>query len=152
MQIKTFFELIEWTRSLHENLATCLAHCATVHSDERASLLLEYVAAHEAEMGKMVATFEQQADPKAAQTYVYDYLPHDLITAHSVCDTLYASLDTGAITAEVFDFHKQIVDLYRTLLGNAVIPEAADLMRALIDMEENETKRLARQIGRMDDL
>jgi hypothetical protein len=28
MQIKTFSDLIEWTRELHENLAECLAHCA----------------------------------------------------------------------------------------------------------------------------
>lgn len=152
MQIKTFSELIEWIRSLHENLATCLTHCATLHSDERASLLLEYVAARETEMEKMVSTFKRQADPKAAQTYVYDSLPHNLITAHLVCDNLYASLDADAITAEVFDFYEQIADLYSTLLGNAVISEAAALMRALIDMEENETKRLARHIGRMDDL
>lgn len=152
MQIKTLSELIEWTRSLHEHLANCLAHCAEVHSNERASLVLQYVAAHEAEMDTMVSTFKRQADPKAAQTHVYDYLPHELINAHLVCENLYATLDIDAIIAEVFDFHEQIADLYRTLLGNAVIPEAADLMRALIDMEENETKRLARQIGRMDDL
>lgn len=53
MQIKIFAELIEWTRILHANLA----YCASRHPDERASLLLEYLAAHEAEMEKMVAAF-----------------------------------------------------------------------------------------------
>ncbi len=29
MEIKTFGELIDWTRDLHQNLARCLGHCAT---------------------------------------------------------------------------------------------------------------------------
>jgi rubrerythrin len=152
MQIKTFSDLIEWTRELHENLAECLAHCAPRHRDERASSLLEYLASHETKMEKMVSGFERQADPKASGTYVYDYIPHNPITTHSICDGHYAKMDYDGICTEVFDFHEQIISLYRTLLAKADIPEAEELMQSLLDMEENETKRLVRQIGRMDDL
>ncbi|WP_197911721.1 hypothetical protein [Kineobactrum salinum] len=61
MEVKTFLDLIEWTRKLHAKLAECLAHCASHHQDERASLLLDYLALHETEMEKMVAAFERQA-------------------------------------------------------------------------------------------
>lgn len=152
MQIKTFSDLIEWTRKLHADLAQCLAHCATRHSDERASLLLEYLASHETEMEKMVTAFEERADPNVALTYLYDYIPHDPITAHLVCDDHYAKLDADAISDEVFDFHEQIISLYRTLVGKAEIQEAAALMQSLLDMEEQETKRLVRQVERMNDL
>lgn len=152
MQIKTFSDMIEWTRTLHANLAQCLAHCASRHRDERVSLLLGYLASHETEMEKIVAAFERQADPKVSRTYVYDYIPHNPITTHLVCDDHYAKLDADAICAEVFDFHEQIISLYRTLSGKAEIREAAELMQSLLDMEEHETKRLVRQIGRMDDL
>ncbi|MCH8552985.1 MAG: ATPase [Natronospirillum sp.] len=152
MQIKTVGELIEWTRTMHELLAQCLTNCASNHGDERAASLLTYVAAHEAEMEKMVAEFEQEANSRASDTYVYDYIPHNMITAHSVCDALCAKLDIDEIRAGIFNFHKQINALYRTLLGTAVIPEATTLLQSLLDMEENQTKRLASQIGRMDDL
>lgn len=152
MEVRTFCDLIEWTRKLHRKLAECLAHCASRHPDERAAMLLEYLASHETEMEKMVAAFERQADAKAAHTYVYDYIPHNPITTHLVCDDHYAKLDAGGISAEVFDFHEQIISLYQTLKGKAVIPEAAELVQSLLDMEEHETKRLVRQIGRMDDL
>lgn len=152
MEIRTFSELIEWTRQLHENLAQCLSHCASRHGDERASLLLDYLASHETEMEKMVASFERQADSKVSGTYVYDYIPHNPITTHLVCDDHYAKLDADAIRAEVVDFHNQIINLYRTLLGKAEIPEAAELMQSLLDMEEHETKRLVYQVARMDDL
>ena len=152
MEIRTFFDLIDWSRQRHQQLSKCLAHCATLHEDERASSLLEYLASCESEMGKMVAGFEKQADPKAARTYVYDYIPHNPITAHLICDDHYARLDARAISTEVFGFHEQIMDLYRSLLRQAEIPEAAELVQSLLDMEENETKLLARQVGRMDDL
>lgn len=152
MEVRTFYDLIEWTRKLHAKLAECLAHCASRHGDERASLLLEYLASHETEMEKMVAAFERQADPKAARTYVYDYMPRNPITTHLVCDDHYAKLDADTISAEVFDFHEQIINLYRTLKGKAEIREAAELMQSLLEMEEHETKRLVRQVERMDDL
>ena len=72
MEVRTFGDLIDWTRQLHEHLASCLAHCATEHEEERAQMLLNYLAAHEAEMQRVVARFEQQADTKALKTYVYD--------------------------------------------------------------------------------
>jgi len=152
MDIKTFSDLIEWSRKLHEALAGCLSHCAALHDDEHATLLLEYLASHETDMMSMVAGFERQADPKAARTYVYDYVTHDPITAHLVCDDHYAKLNTDAISAEVFAFHQEIISLYRSLIGKAEIPEAAELVQLLLDMEENETKRLVRQVQRMKDV
>lgn len=151
MQVRTLVELIEWTRSLHENPAQCLSHCASRHTDERASWMLGYLATHEAEMQVMVAAFKQQADPKAANTLVYHYIPHKPVTAHLECDDHYTKLDSAEISSEFFS-REQIIDLYRTLLRNAVIPEAEELMQALLDMEVNETKLLAKQIGRMADL
>lgn len=150
MEVKTFFDLIDWSRDLHASLAKCLSHCASRHQDERAALLLDYLASHESDMEEMVASFERKADPKAAQTYVYDYIPHNPITTHLVCDDHYATLDAEAIRTEVLDFHEQIISLYQTLVGKAEIPEAEELVAFLLDMEENETKRLVRQTGRMD--
>lgn len=149
MEVKTFYDLIEWSRGLHASLAECLAHCASRHQDERAALLLEYLASHESDMEEMVASFERQADPKAGQTYVYDYMPHEPITTHLVCDDHYATLDAEAIRTEVFGFHEQIISLYQSLAGKAEIPEARELVQMLLAMEENETRRLVRQTERM---
>ena len=152
MKIETFFDLIEWSRTLHETLANCLSHCAALHDDEQAALLLDYLASHEIDMMNMVAGFERQADPKAARTYVYDYVGHDPIAAHLVCDDHYAKLNAEAISAEVFAFHEEIISLYRSLIGKAEIPVALELVQWLLDMEEHETKRLVRQVERMKDL
>ena len=152
MDIKTFGELINWTRDLHAHLARCLSHCATKNEEERARALLDYLATHESEMERIVNEFKSQGDSKALETTVYDYLSHHPIKTHRTCDEPYAQLDFEGICREVFDFHDQIEDLYRTMADKAEIPEAKELLQSLLTMEENEAMRLARQIGRMNDL
>ncbi|MGM0823277.1 MAG: ATPase [Pseudomonadota bacterium] len=152
MDIKTFGELIDWTRQLHQHLADCLAHCANEHEEERARMLLNYLASHEAEMQRVVARFEQQADAKALKTYVYDYLEHKPIKTHRTCDAPYSTLSFDEICHEVFDFHEQTIRLYQNLAGKAEIPETKELVDALLALEEHEAMRLSRQTGRMNDV
>lgn len=152
MDIKTFGELIDWTRDLHEHLARCLKHCATQHEEERARALLEYLSSHESELARIVDEFKRQSAKNTLETRVYDYLRHNPIETHRTCDEAYAKLDFDGIYREVMDFHEQVMDLYKTLSEKAEIPEAQELFEALLEMETHESMRLARQIGRMDDL
>lgn len=152
MDIKTFGELIEWTRDLHRNLARCLGHCATHHEEERAKALLQYLSSHESELARIVDEFEIQSASNTLETRVYDYLKHNPIETHRTCDEPYAKLGFQEIYREVLDFHEQVMDLYKMLWEKAEIPEARELLEGLLKMETNESMRLARQIGRMDDL
>ncbi|MBW0147639.1 ATPase [Marinobacter arenosus] len=152
MEIKTFEDLIDWTRQLHAYLAQSLHQSAALNADERASALLDYVSSHEAKLEQAVAEFEKQADSKAMKTRLYDYANHKPIKSHRTCDTHYADLDFEGIEREIFDFHDQVMDLYDALIGKAEIPEAKTLLEDLRSLEEHEAMRLARQIGRMDDV
>lgn len=152
MEIKTFSDLIDWTRQLHGHLAKCLAHCASKNEEERARLLLDYLAEHEGKMERMVSAFEAQAEPKVMKTYIYDYLSHQPIQSHRTCDAPYAQLGFDDICQEVFDYHQQIIELYRDIEARADIPEAKALLGSLLAMEEHEAMRLSRQTGRMSDI
>lgn len=151
MEVRTFEELIEWTRQLHAHLADCLKDCASQHQEERARMLLDYLACHEAELELIVAEFERQADQKALKTRLYDYLAHKPIETHRTCDGHYANLDYEGICKEVFDYHDQAIALYRELARKAEIPEARDLMQSLLEMEEHESMRLAQQVNQGQD-
>ena len=152
MEIRTFADLIDWTRQLHSHLAKCLAHCSSNNEEERARLLLDYLAEHENKMEKMVSAFELQAEPKVMKTYIYDYLSHQPIQSHRTCDAPYAQLGFDDICQEVFDYHQQIIELYRDIEARAEIPEARTLLGSLLEMKEHEAMRLTRQTGRMSDI
>jgi rubrerythrin len=152
MEIKTFGDLIEWTREQHASLARCLDHYAAQHRDERARGLLEYLAGHESEIEWMVAEFKRQGDHKALETLLYDYLSSPPSGWHSPCGPHYLDLDFEGISREVFDFHNRMIEVYETLLRKALIPEAEELMNSLLEMEKSEAKRLAQQVVLMEDV
>jgi spore coat protein CotF len=152
MDIKTFRELIDWTSDLHAHLARCLSHCATLNEEEGPRALLNYFAAHESEIERIVNEFKHQADDNILETRVYDSLSNHSIKTHRTCDERYATLDFNGICREVFGFHDQIIDLYQTLAGKAETPKIRALMESLLTMEKNESKRLATQVALMEDL
>ncbi|XOZ34362.1 ATPase [Halomonadaceae bacterium KBTZ08] len=152
MEIKTFEDLIDWTRNLHGHLARCLAESAPEHEETRARSLLDYLATHEAELEKIVEGFESNGDRKALQTYVYDLLGNHPIQTHRTCDRPYTKLDFDGISREIFDFHDQVISLYQYLEEKAEIPETRELVNNLLNLERHEAMRIAREVGRMQDV
>lgn len=151
MEIKTFEDLIDWVRQLHAHLAASLRKSAAGHTDERAAALLTYLAAHEEELVRITAEFERQADVKAMRTRLYDYIEHKPISGRKP-DTCYANLGYDDICREVFQFHDEVIALYKALASKAEIPEARELVLALQEMEEHEAMRMARQSGSSQDV
>lgn len=152
MELKTFRDLIDWTRTLHHHMATCMKQAASEHEETRAQILLDYLATHEAELEKTVEGFENEADARALKTWIYDFLSHKPIETHRTCDLPYTRLDFDGICHEIFDFHDQIIDLYQNLQDRAEIPEAREMVENLLNLERHEAMRIAREIGRMQDV
>lgn len=152
MEIKTFADLIDWTRQLHGYLARCMRESAGLHKNERASALLDYISTHESLLEKAVAEYERQADPKAMQTRLYDYGVHKPIKKNRMCDIRYNDMSFDDIAKEIFNFHDQVMDLYDALIGKAEIREAKELLEDLKALEKHEAMRMASQIGSMSDL
>ncbi|WP_422378298.1 ATPase [Roseibium sp.] len=152
MKVKTISDLIDWTRLMHRQLGERLTTGSALHDQEMARMLLSYLADHEAALEKIIEGFEQGADLSALNTWVYDYLSHEQIDLKRSCDVPFEKMNFNEICLTVFDVHNQAIDLYRDLLRRADIPEAKELLQALLAMEEHETMRIAQQTGRMQDL
>lgn len=152
MEIKTFEDLIDWARQLHSHLSHSLKDSAAANSNERASALLGYLSDHESELERITAEFEKQADPKVLNTRLYDFYNHRPFDSHRKSDMHYAQMNFDDIAKEIFHFHDELMELYRSMLRKAELREAADLVEELLEMEENESMRLARQVRSMDDI
>ncbi|WP_245584116.1 ATPase [Saccharospirillum impatiens] len=146
LDIKTFEDLIDWSRELHHNLSRCLTAGAQHQTDDKAGALLAYLADHEQALEQMVDRFEQETDQQVLKTRVYDYLSNGPLHSQRTCDVPYSELDYEGICREVFDFHTQLTTLYQSLIGKAETANARELMESLLTMEEHESMRLAKQI------
>ena len=155
MSIKTFGELIDVVRQLHENLALCLVQGASQHKEERARMLLNYLAAHEVEIQRVISEFERSSSTQALNTYVpylYAALEQAPSQPHKDDHASYASLSIDDISGEIFDFHDQVIEFYRHLSNEAQIPEAKELIESLLEFEHHEAMCMARQFGSINDI
>ncbi|MEM9230770.1 MAG: ATPase [Pseudomonadota bacterium] len=148
MKVRKISDLVDWTRLMHHLLAEHLAANTDQNKDELARMLLAYVADHEAALAKIIDGFEARADPKALNTWMYDYLEHRKVDLARLSEQPFSEMTFDEICGSVFDAHNQAIELYRDLLGRADILEAKELLRSLLSIEEHETMRLAQQINR----
>lgn len=152
MEIKTYEDLINWVRDMHRFLARSMKESADGHANDQASALLNYLADHEQELVRITEEFERQADRKALETRLYDYMKHKPVKVNDPADTHFETMGFDQICEEIFRFHDQVIELYDSLGGKAEIPEAKELVDSLKAMEEHEAMRLARQIASSRDM
>lgn len=154
MSIKSVEALIDRTQNVHGNLALCLEAAASTGADERARQLqlLEYLAGHERRLADITAGFAAQGDYRALHTLVSDYDKDHPIDASQLCDKPWNSMTFDQISAEVFAIHNQVIELYRYLIGRSAIPEQLELLQALLDAVEDETRQMAQQSNRGRDM
>ncbi|MGQ9426686.1 hypothetical protein ACXYTJ_12500 [Gilvimarinus sp. F26214L] len=152
MKIESIGSLVDWTKDVHRNLSRCFGMALKEHPEERSRALLDYLKHHEARLARMVAGFEEQADPKALHTMVYDYELHAPVDIHEVCRRPYASMSYDAIADEVFAMQNEVIDLYRYLVGRSTIPEEQEVLEELLSMEHHETMQMSQQVNRGRDI
>jgi len=152
MDIKTFQDLIDWTRSLHSNIAKSFDDNASGSRNEYTNQLMEYLASHERKMSALIDDFEKEADTNVLQTRVYDHIQHSPVELSNLGAADYADMSFEDICKSVFHFHDEVAALYRYLAGKAETAAVKELLEELLQMQDSESKRLAQQINRMRDL
>lgn len=152
MKVETLRDILHWTRELHEYLANCTKHCATRNEDQRAKLLLQYLADHERKLAHTLKRFEETASPKALDTWVYDYLDQYPVTRHLSCDEPYSAAGAREAMAEVMNLHEQVLALYHYLQGRADTGSMRELVDQLTELEEHQAMQMTHDANRFEDL
>jgi hypothetical protein len=152
MQVETLRDVLHWTKEFHQHLSQCLSQCAGKNIDERAQMLLNYLSDHEKSLTKVISGFETSGDEHALNTWCYEYIQKHPIIRHVHCDAPFAELDAKQIMEVIADQHQQVIELYRHLASQAVIPSAIELLKTLRSLEEHESMRMTHTANRFDDM
>ncbi|MBU3824595.1 MAG: hypothetical protein H9917_07190 [Candidatus Oceanisphaera merdipullorum] len=155
MQITNFTQLIEWTRQLHQHLANALQQGGELHQQERAQLLLESLAQLEQRLERTIKRFENETNTAALDAYVpylYSAFEQHPIRTQRIYTEPYQNLSIAQISEVVFDVHDQVIDFYQRLKRESKVPEAQELLGALLELEQEAEKRMASHIDGMQDM
>jgi hypothetical protein len=151
MQTETYDYLLQWTAQLHEIIAERLEQALTPDTDQRSRWLMEYIIGHERELANTVRRYREQAGAAESRTWLYEHIGED-VPPNARWELSFIGMNTDQISAQVFDLHNQLIEVYTSMSGRAPIPAAAELMENMLTLEQGATRRLAEQCGRLNDL
>lgn len=152
MAIETLRDVLSWTETFHKQLSECLSQEAATSADERAKMILSYLADHEAQLTKVIEGFEQNGKESVLNTWCYEYVQKYPITRRSHANAPFSELDAVQIMDVVIDQHQQVIELYRYLASRAETTSTKEMLSALSSMEEHEIKRMVQSSNRLSDM
>lgn len=151
MANKTLHELILTTQKFHYELFECFDRSAKQANDERVKLLLSYLSEHEQDLAQKVAHFGEKASSTALNTWVSDYEAQFPPSKHDKRNQPYAAMTTGEILTELHEQHRRVVDRFKNL-QDFVQGSGEELLKQIIDLEEQEILRMVQSANRLEDI
>lgn len=152
MAIETLRDVLSWTETFHKQLSQCLSQEAETSTDERAQMVLSYLADHEAQLTKVIEGFEQNGKESVLDTWCYDYVEKYPITRRVYDNAPFSELNAEQVMDVVIDQHQQVIELYRYLASRAETTSSKEMLSALSSMEEHEIKRMVQSSNRFSDM
>lgn len=152
MQIETLKDVLNWTREVHQHLASCMQHCADKNESKRARLLLDYLVDHEQKLVEVLDDFQKTTSANVLDTWCIEYLNKPKIECHGKCDKPFTQMNSKEIFAEISHRHEQVIELYRYLHSRAETPATRELLSRLLELEEHEAMRMARSANWLESL
>ncbi|WAL76949.1 hypothetical protein [Shewanella sp. DAU305] len=154
MQIETLYDVMQWTKNIHQQLHVFAAHCALENDSERSELLLEYISSHEKKMERVIRQFEDNgnSNSNALNTYCRHFYEKTAIPIHLTDEHPFEKMDTDEIAIATLEYHKNIVGLFEYLQNCSSAPSVTEFLSNILSLEEAEKRLLARNMKQIDDL
>ncbi len=147
-------ELIEWAVRTHAELARQYEQSSCECVDERARMALRYLAEHERQMHTALSRYlaDGKEHRNVLETWFDDTteFPQPSVVAR-LCDAV-GDKAVEDLLANALAIHKTMEDLYRHRAETAPIGDERDFFAALAASHEAETRRLVRDMSRLDAL
>ncbi|XKE44044.1 2-hydroxyacyl-CoA dehydratase [Halomonas organivorans] len=147
-------ELVRWAADYHGRLEEAYTRLAGGDVGARVRLALEYLADHERRMQReLEAYFHDGSDHRQVLDTWFDD-PNDFPHA-PVLDRMPDALDADGVQAllsTALTMHRTLQDLYLHRAERAVGREEQEFFEALMGEEDNEVRRLARDMQRLEEL
>jgi len=147
-------EVIERAREFHREVSERYAELADEAGRERVRMLLEYLSRHEQSLERTLADYEERAPGEVLDTWL-QYVPEaeTLERLEPLSrPTLGPDTDVGEIVNLGLEVADALIALYRDVARKAPSDEVREAFGNLVEMEQEEKRKLARNVADAEDV
>lgn len=152
MSLETVKDILDWTQKLHQKLSDAYEEAAEEIGDERASMLLKYVAEHERVLSESITRFEKDSNVQLMDTWFQEYVDNLPFMIHSPPVSGFPTSDPAAIIEMTIKAHQSLIDMYKEFAELAKTAKVKELFEEMLFLENSELKRMVTSMQRMADL
>ncbi len=138
MEFKQISDILDWSQAIHAELAERYQSLAGELTQQRAVLLLDYLADHQKQLETSVELLKEDISPGLLNTWtrteLADAFPSSLMELRNQLTTL----STEDILTLCIDYHDRLIKLYNELSQTADLDSSRELFENLADLEHHE--------------
>lgn len=143
MMTKTADEILKTTCDYHQSLASSLDQGAYLISDERAGLLLNYLANQESKLSSTVKTIRHEIGDKEKNTWFYEYSDRHQILHEDPREIMFSEMKTDEIQSSIAKIHNELIDLYEHMYERSESNTIKEYMGNIVDMYKSATNQIS---------
>jgi len=152
MRFKQIADILDWVVQFHADFESKYRQLEEGNTKERAVLLLDYLADHQAVLAAAIKKYEKHAVASVMHTW-FDQIPD--INYPEKLQQLTRRM-SGENTVDIVNLgivcHNLLIEMYQELLRVSVTPAAQELFQTLVDMEQQEKLRMVRDAAQLEDI
>ena len=152
MSVETIKDILDWTRSLHEQLAEVYRTTSEEADSERTKMLLTYVADHEVKLAEAIEHYEKNATVTILDNWVQDYIVKNPFMQGMMTSMKFAGMDPDQILNTTVASHQHLIDMYKGLAESAQSSALKELFENMESLELHELMRMVHSTERFNDL
>lgn len=151
MEFKQVGDILDWSKAIHAELAERYQALAGELTQQRAVLLLDYLADHQKQLEQALAALKEDVNAGLLNTWtrieLADAFPSNLMELRAQLNTL----STSDILNLAISYHDRLIALYRELSQSAELESSRELFRGLADLEHHDKLITVRDAQRLED-
>ena len=141
-------DVLEYGKFLHAEMKALAERIEDQQQSAHLKLLLEYLKRHEDELASSLDKFEEEIRKNILDVWL-PYPPDPRIEKKLQAIEIRPDMSVEEVTKLVMAFEDALIELYKEALNEIDDPNVQEVLQNLVALEDNEKRRFAMNVARL---
>ncbi len=151
MRFKKTRDVLDHVKSFHEAVSTRYENVASETDRKRLKLLLDYISGREKDLAHAISEFTDETSDQVLNTW-FQYTTDDTPIQRLLDSELRPNMTTDDLMRTTMQIADHFITLYREMIDAADTNELREVFQNLLDREQKEKEKVARNFQMFMDI
>ena len=144
-------DVLDYIQAFHQRLSDFYHQLSNEAEKPKVKMLLDYMSLHEKHLQEDLATYEESAPRKVMDTWCQGTADRSILERYEGIQ-LRPDLSLYEVVGLAFEIDDSIIEFFRGMVGCSACQGVREVFINLLEAEEQEKHRLAKNVGELEDM